>query len=85
MPNNYNKDEDKLIKVWGERINLKQFFIGLLISIIFLVVALFIIPSSKDTKLIYGLIAVTISFIINVIWIKPKRNIKVQEEQSNDN
>ena len=84
MPNKSKNNEEELIKVWGERINLKQFLIGLLISIVLVLIALFLIPGSKDAKLIYGLIAVIIGFTINVIWIKPKRNIKVQGENTND-
>lgn len=78
-------NQDKLITVWGERINLKQFLLGLSISIALLLVALFLIPGTNDLKLIYGLIAVIIGFTINVIWIKPKRNIKIQEDKTDDN
>ena len=76
------KDE-KNVLIWGEHINIKDFVIGIIIQLIFLIVAL-LIPVNKDIKLILGLVAIVLGFTINTIWIKPKRNLEVVEEQPDD-
>lgn len=81
-------NESKNVKVWGEHINLVQFLLGLLISVAVLAVTLLIthyfISTEYEVKLISGLIGVLIGFVINLVWIKPKRDIVVKE-QENDN
>lgn len=79
-----NKNK-KYIKIWGEHIDLLRFIIGVIISVVLLVIAMLISPKEGQTKLVYGLIAVLIGFIINIIFIKPKRNIKIVEGKTNDN
>lgn len=76
------KDE-KNVLIWGEHINIKDFVIGIIIQLIFLIVAL-LIPVNKDIKLILGLVAIVLGFTVNTIWIKPKRNLEVVEEQADD-
>ena len=76
------KDE-KNVLIWGEHINIKDFVMGIIIQLIFLIVAL-LIPVNSDLKLIIGLVAIVLGFTINTIWIKPKRNLEVVEEQKDD-
>ena len=75
--------DGKNVLIWGEHINIKDFVIGIIIQLIFLIVAL-LIPVNKDIKLILGLVAIVLGFTINTIWIKPKRNLEVVEEQPDD-
>lgn len=81
-------ENKKNIKLWGEHVNFPQFIIGLIISISILLISLFVTaklaPDNKSLKLIVGLISVLVSFIINLIWIKPKRNIIVKDVKNND-
>jgi len=76
------KDE-KNVLIWGEHINIKDFVIGIIIQLIFLIVAL-LIPVKSDLRLILGLVGIVLGFTVNTIWIKPKRNLEVVEEQAND-
>ena len=76
------KDE-KNVLIWGEHINIKDFVMGIIIQLIFLIVAL-LIPVNSDLKLVIGLVAIVLGFTINTIWIKPKRNLEVVEEQKDD-
>ena len=76
------KDE-KNVLIWGEHINIKDFVMGIIIQLIFLIVAL-LIPVKSDLKLVIGLVAIVLGFTINTIWIKPKRNLEVVEEQKDD-
>ncbi|HHT55739.1 MAG TPA: hypothetical protein GX012_04155 [Acholeplasma sp.] len=76
------KDE-KNVLIWGEHINIKDFVIGIIIQLLFLIVAL-LIPVKSDLKLVIGLVAIVLGFTINTIWIKPKRNLEVVEEQKDD-
>jgi len=76
------KDE-KNVLIWGEHINIKDFVIGIIIQLLFLIVAL-LIPVKSDLKLVIGLVAIVLGFTVNTIWIKPKRNLEVVEEQKDD-
>ncbi|MDY0276454.1 MAG: hypothetical protein RBQ97_00050 [Acholeplasma sp.] len=76
--------EKKYTKIWGEHIDVLKFLLGVLISVILLIVALLIAPDDKQVKLIYGLVAVIVSFFINIVWIKPKRNIIISDGESNN-
>lgn len=79
------KEEKKYILLWSEHIDLVKFLIGLIISIVFtLLVIRFLIPKDSENKLLYSLIPILISFLFNALWIKPKRNIKI-EENKDDN
>ena len=73
------KDE-KNVLIWGEHINIKDFVIGIIIQLLFLIVAL-LIPVKSDLKLVIGLVAIVLGFTINTIWIKPKRNLEVVEKK----
>lgn len=69
--------DKKNVTLWGEYISIKDFIISLMISLSILLVVILLPNLNKDLKLIFGLIAVVVSFIINTLWIKPKRNVKV--------
>lgn len=77
--NNKNKN----VLLWGEHINLRDFIIAILIQIVLLFIVL-IMPFKSDLKLILGLLFIVLGFIINTIWIKPKRNLEIVEESNND-
>lgn len=83
------KKEDKNVKIWGEHINIKEFLIGLVISLVILLLSIFItdrfFTQKYETKLIVGLITVLIVFGFNLVFIKPKRNIVVKKDEENDN
>ena len=74
---NKQKHTEPLHEMWGEHISLKQLFLAILISVFCIVIALVLAPKTKESRLVYGLIAVIISFVINIMWIKPKRHIEV--------
>lgn len=76
-------DETKNVLIWGEHINIKDFLIAILIQLVLLVVVFFI-KVDKDLKLILGLISIVIGFTINVIRIKPKRNLEIVEGDNQD-
>lgn len=78
------KKEEKYITLWGEHVDLKRFLIGLIIQIIILIPTLLIVKND-DLKLVFGLIAIVLGLVINALWIKPKRNVKVNEVKKNDN
>ncbi|WP_162151091.1 hypothetical protein [Haploplasma modicum] len=69
--------KNKRVTLWGEYISIKDFLLSLLISLSILLIVILMPALNKDLKLILGLSAVVIGFIINTIWIKPKRNVKV--------
>ena len=69
--------DKKNVTLWGEYISIKDFIISLMISLSILLVVILLPNLNKDLKLIFGLIAVVVGFIINTLWIKPKRNVKV--------
>lgn len=69
--------DKKNVTLWGEYISIKDFIISLMISLSILLVVILLPNLNKDLKLIFGLIAVVVSFIINILWINPKRNVKV--------
>lgn len=92
------KKEDKYILLWGEHVDIKKFLIGLFIQLIVLIPSLYFIDykgfkietskmtiSNGEIKLLAGLILIIIVAVINAKWIKPKRNIKVNEVNNNDN
>lgn len=69
--------KNKRVTLWGEYISIKDFLLSLLISLSILLIVILMPALNKDLKLILGLSAIVIGFIINIIWIKPKRNVKV--------
>lgn len=82
-----NKDDnnanEKYIKIWGEHIDLKRFILGLLLSIFVLAIILLIIEisnCSSESKLVYGLIGIILSFGFNIKFIRPKRNVQMKDE-----
>jgi len=78
------KKEKKYITLWGEHVDLIKFLLGLLIQIVILIPTLLIVKN-KDLKLVFGLVAIVLGLIINASWIKPKRDIKVNEVEKDDN
>lgn len=82
---NNNNDNKKYVKIWGEHIDLPKFLMGLATSLLLLVIVLIIAPNDEQNTLIFGLFAVIIGFMINIKFIKPKRNIYISKEQEDDN
>lgn len=82
---NNNNDNKKYVKIWREHIDLPKFLMGLATSLLLLVIVLIIAPNDEQNTLIFGLFAVIIGFMINIKFIKPKRNIYISKEQEDDN
>lgn len=80
-----SNEDKKYIKIWGEHIDMPKFLIGLATSLLLLVVTLIIAPNDEQNMLIFGLIAVCIGFILNIKFIKPKRNVYILKGDRDDN
>ncbi|MFM1525549.1 MULTISPECIES: hypothetical protein [Helcococcus] len=66
------------VELWGDVVSLNQLLISIFISIICTMGLYFLAPQDdKSKQLFFGLIGAVISFIINSLIFKPKRNVKV--------
>jgi|GEM_PF-6223977 len=80
-------DKKKNIKIWGEHIDLKKMLLGLTLSIGLLLLTMIIFMiigiDKKEIKLTVGLLAILIGFILNAIFIKPRRILETKKESRN--
>lgn len=78
----------KYTKIWGEHISLKQLLLATLNSLFFVLISLLFskyVVKNNNLDLLFGLLGILISFVINTILFKPKRNIKIIKGEENDN
>ncbi len=66
-------ENKKNIEIWEDLVNIKDFLIALMICISTTFFGYFIAPNEAPKPLFFGLIGAIIGFIINSIFIKPKR------------
>lgn len=73
------KKERSLVYLFNEVINFKHFIISLIVTNVLLVVVLWSLSNkvSREILMAVGLVVILVEWIINVIVIKPERNVRV--------
>lgn len=76
------EEENKnLVDIWGDNVRLKDLGIAMVLCIGLSLGGFIIAPGEAPQPLIFGLIGGVIGFIMSAIIIKPKRLLKIDEEE----
>lgn len=76
-----DKKKYELSEVWGDVVDFKEMLFSLIICTIGALGGYIIAPNEPPKPLIFGLVGVVIAFVICSITFKPKRDIKIVEEE----
>lgn len=78
------KEKKDLVEIWGDVVELRSLVLAIFISSGSTMGAFFLAPSDDQTKqLFFGLAGAVIGFVISTVFIKPKRILKTDEDQEN--
>lgn len=70
-----------MVEIWGDRVEIKSLVGAIVISIVSTMGSYSLAPSGDRTKgLFFGLFGAVLGFVISSVLIKPKRIIKLEEE-----
>ncbi len=79
------KKEKKLINILGDIADFQEVLYSMIISVCLSLVAYKFAPEKAPMPLLFGLLGLIIAFVINNFLFKPKRIIKYDEGDENDN
>lgn len=75
------KENQDHVEIWGDNVKLKDLGIAMALCIGFSLGGFILAPGDDPQPLILGLTGGVVGFIISSIIIKPKRILKVEEDE----